>query len=60
VAGTHERALEAARSALGDEVVESVRGAAARVEILEAADEAIAWATAEPPELPRGVAREQG
>jgi hypothetical protein len=59
VAGTYERALEAARSALGDEVVESIREAAARLEIFEVADEGIVWATTEPPEVHRGLAREQ-
>jgi hypothetical protein len=39
----HARALEAARSALGDEAVEAARASAARLELIDAADEALAW-----------------
>jgi hypothetical protein len=39
----HERALEAARSVLGDEAVEAAQASAARLELIDAADEALAW-----------------
>jgi hypothetical protein len=48
VAAMRERALAAARAALGDEAVEAARRAGARLETYETADAAIAWSSGEP------------